>query len=68
MNSSRGKIIVGLSAITLSYLGVCIRKSMDKNKLQLQNRIPTTLKNRDLPSDWMSQTQYGFDISRKKDK
>ena len=64
MDSNKGKVIVGLSAITLSYLGFCIRKSMSKSKFSVESRVPQTLKS-DLEPNWMSQTQYGFDVRSK---
>ena len=68
MNSTRGKIIVGLSAVTLSYLGLCIKSSMSNSKLPIRNRMPKNLSQPDLPADWMTKTQYGFEIEDSKSK
>ena len=68
MNSTRGKVIVGLSAVTLSYLGLCIKSSMAESKLLVRNKLPKNLSKPDLPSDWLTKTQYGFDVEDSKSK
>ncbi len=66
LNSIQGKLIVGLSAVTLSYLGLCIKSSIDERKLPIRNKLPKNLSRPDLPSGWMTKTQYGFDVEDSK--
>jgi len=66
LKPTHGKIIVGLSAITLSYLGLCIKSSMDERKLPIRSKLPKNLSEPDLPFGWMTKTQYGFDTEDSK--